>query len=139
MKWKEFKEKHLWTITILIAVIAICAGILAYKNDRDYANFKKNQYNMAFFEVVDYMENVETYLAKSLITKEASSSSSNLIQVWRETNLAGAYLAQIPVSTEGLSNTQKFLNQTSEYTYSLFKKNIKGEDLTDEELEKLNE
>lgn len=139
MKWKELKEKHLLTITILIATIAICACALAYKNYIDYANIKKNKYNMAFFELVDYMENVETYLAKSLITKEASSSSSNLTQVWREANLAGSYLSQIPVSTEGLSNTQKFLNQTSEYTYSLFKKNIKGEDLTDEELEKLNE
>ena len=32
MKCKEFKEKHLLTITILIAVIAICAGVIAYKN-----------------------------------------------------------------------------------------------------------
>ena len=80
---------------------------------------------MAFFEVVDYMENVESYLAKSLITKEAASSSENLILVWRETNLAGAFLSQIPVSTEGLSKTQKFLNQASEYSYSLFRKNAK--------------
>ena len=71
MKCKEFKEKHLLTITVLIAVIAICAGVLTYKNYKDYERLKKNKYNMAFFEVVDYMENVETYLAKSLITKEA--------------------------------------------------------------------
>lgn len=139
MKCKEFKEKHLLTITVLIAVIAICAGVLAYKNHKDYERLKKNKYNMAFFEVVDYMENVETYLAKSLITKEAESSAENLTQVWRETNLAAAYLSQVPVSTEGLSKTEKFLNQTSEYTYSLFRKNLKGEDLTDEELDKLNE
>lgn len=139
MKCEEFQEKHLLTITILIAVIAICAGAIAYKNNRDYETFKKNKYNMAFFEVVDYMENVEAYLAKSLITKEAEASSENLIQVWRETNLAGAYLSQVPVSTEGLSKTEKFLNQASEYAYSLFRKNLKGEDLTDEELAKLNE
>ena len=112
MKCKEFKEKHLLTITILIAVIAICAGIIAYKNYRDYKNFKNNKYNMAFFEVVDYMEDVETYLAKSTITKDANASGENLIQVWRETNLASAYLSQVPISVEGLSNTQKFLNQT---------------------------
>lgn len=139
MNWKKFKEKHLCTITIFIFIIAICAIIIAYKNYKDYETIKKNKYNMAFFEVVDYMENVESYLAKSLITKEAAASSENLILVWRETNLAGSYLSQIPVSTEGLSKTQKFLNQTSEYTYSLFRKNIKGENLTDKELEKLNE
>ena len=44
MKWKEFKEKHLLTITIFIAVVAICAGVIAYKNYTDYEKFKKNKY-----------------------------------------------------------------------------------------------
>ena len=114
MNCKEFKEKHLLTVTVLIAVIAICASVLAYRNYKEYENVKKNKYNMAFFEVVDYAENIETYLAKATITKDAMSSAENLIQVWREANLAGGYLSQIPVSVEGISNTQKFLNQTSE-------------------------
>ena len=139
MNFKKNKEKYLCTITVILAVIAICAIVLAYKNYKDYETVKKNKYNMAFFEVVDYMENVESYLAKSLITKEAAASSENLILVWRETNLAGSFLSQIPVSTEGLSKTQKFLNQASEYSYSLFRKNVKGENLTDEDLNKLNE
>ena len=139
MNLKKIKEKYLFTITIILATITICAIAIAYKNYKDYETMKKNKYNMAFFEVVDYMENVESYLAKALITKEAGASSENLILVWRETNLAGSFLAQIPVSTEGLSKTQKFLNQVSEYTYSLFRKNVKGENLTDKELEKLNE
>ena len=139
MTCKEFKEKHLLTITILILVIAICAGVLAYKNYKEYTNIKKNKYNMAFFETVDYVENIENYLAKSLITKESNTSAESLIQIWRETNLAAAYLSQIPVSTEGLSKTEKFLNQTSEYTYYLFRRNLDGKDLTDEELDKLNE
>lgn len=139
MKLKEFKEKYLCSITIILVVILICSIIIAYKNYKDYETLKKNKYNMAFFEVVDYMENVESYLAKSLITKEAGASSENLILVWRETNLAGSFLSQIPVSTEGLSKTQKFLNQASEFSYSLFRKNAKGENLTDEDLNKLNE
>lgn len=139
MNWKDFKEKHLFVITIMLVVITICAIIMAYQNFKKYEIVKKNKYNMAFFEVVDYMENVESYLAKSLITKEALASSENLILVWRETNLAGNFLSQIPISTEGLSKTQKFLNQASEYSYSLFRKNIKGENLTEEELDKLNE
>ncbi len=139
MNLKKIKEKYVCTIIIVLAIVALCAMIIAYKNYKDYETVKKNKYNMAFFELVDYMENVESYLAKSLITKEAAASSENLILVWRETNLAGAFLSQIPVSTEGLSKTQKFLNQASEYTYSLFRKNVKGENLTDEDLKKLNE
>ena len=139
MKFKKIEEKHFCAIVGIISAITICAISIAYKNYKDYETIKKNKYNMAFFEVVDYMENVESYLAKSLITKEAAAGSENLILVWRETNLAGSFLSQIPVSSEGLSKTQKFLNQASEYSYSLFRKNVKGENLTDEELNKLNE
>ena len=139
MNFKKFKEKYFCTIVTIISIITICAIIIACKNYKEYETLKKNKYNMAFFEVVDYMENVESYLAKSLITKEAAASSENLILVWREANLAGSYLSQIPVSTEGLSKTQKFLNQASEYSYSLFRKNVKGENLTDKDLNKLNE
>ena len=139
MEERAGKTKWVLICAVIFAVLAICAGALAYKYHKDFRIAQNNKDNMAFFEVVDYMENVESYLAKSLITKEAGSSAENLIQVWRETNLAQSFLSQIPVSVEGLSKTQKFLNQASEYSYSLFRKNVKGENLTDEELKKLNE
>lgn len=139
MKEKIRKEKYFLICAVILAVIAICAGVLAYQYHKNYRIAQNNKDNMAFFEVVDYMENVESYLAKSLITKEAGSSAENLIQVWRETNLAQSFLSQIPVSVDGLSKTQKFLNQVSEYSYSLFRKNLKGENLTEDELKKLTE
>ena len=136
---KEKQAKELLIISVILTVIAGCTSILAQQYAKKYRLAKNNEYNMAFFEVVDYMENVESFLAKSLITKEAESSTENLIQVWRETNLVQTYLSQLPVNNEGLSKTQKFLNQTSEYTYSLFRKNVKGINLSDEEMKKLKE
>ena len=136
---KKMKEKHIWTISIILVVITICTTSYAYKINKDYNNISNNTYNLAFYELVDYMSNVENYLAKSLVTNDATHSAETLTYIWRESNLAEVYLSQIPIQNEGLSNTQKFLNQVSEYTYSLSRKCIQDENLTQDELNKLKD
>ena len=59
--------------------------------------------------------------------------------MWREANLAQTYLANLPIESQELEKTEKFLNQVSDYSYTLSRKNIKGEDLNDEELKNLEE
>jgi len=136
---KKIKEKHIWIICIILLVITICTIIIAYRNNEKYMKISNNTYNLAFYELVDHMSDVENYLAKSLVTNEADHSAETLTYVWRAANLAEVYLSQIPISNEGLSNTQKFLNQASEYTYSLSRKCIQNENLSQEELKKLKE
>ena len=136
---KKMKEKHIWTISIILVVITICTTSYAYKINKDYNNVSNNTYNLAFYELVDYMSNVENYLAKSLVTNDATHSAETLTYVWREANLAEVYLSQIPIQNQGLSNTQKFLNQVSEYTYSLSRKCIQDKNLKQEELNKLKD
>ena len=87
--------------------------------------------------MVDYVSNVENYLAKSIISSSAENGAKTLMHVWREANLAQAYLSQLPISSNELNNTAKFLNQVSEYSYSLATKCINNEDITDEELNNL--
>ena len=139
MNLKTWKEKYEGTICVILAVIAICAIAIAYKYHKDSAHASNNSYNMAFYELIDHMEDVENYLAKSLVTKEANHSAETLTYVWREANLAQVYLSQIPISNEGLSNTQKFLNQVSEYSYSLSRKSIQSENLKQEDLSNLKQ
>ena len=136
---KKNKEKYIYTICIILVVIAICASAFACKINIDYTTVSNNMYNLAFYELVDYMSDVENYLAKSLVTNDANHSTETLTYVWRAANLAEVHLSQIPISNEGLSNTQKFLNQVSEYTYTLSRKCIQHENLNKEELSKLKE
>ena len=53
--------------------------------------------------------------------------------------MAQAYLGMLPVESQELENTEKFLNQVSEYSYSLSRKNIEGIDLSDDEINKIKE
>lgn len=94
---------------------------------------------MAFYELVDYVQNVETYLAKSLISSTSEHGAETLTNLWREANLAQSYLARLPIESQELENTEKFLNQVSDYSYSLSRKNIYDENLTEEDLKNLKE
>ena len=95
-----------------MVVSILVLGIFLYKQKTKYTIVTENQYNLAFYEVVDYMNNVENYLAKSLVSSSAENGAKTLMHVWREANLAQAYLSQLPIATNELNSTSKFLKYT---------------------------
>lgn len=134
------QKNKIWTVATVIALIVV--AILGYNlvnQKKVYATTKENEYNMAFYEVVEYVQNLKTYLAKSMISKSAEHGAEMLTHVWREANLAQAYLGMLPIESQELENTEKFLNQVSEYSYSLSRKNIEGNALTDDDINKIKE
>lgn len=136
--WKNrLKDRHMFSIVIALIIVCLVLGGIIYKKQREYKQVMENQYNLAFFELVDYVQNVENYLAKSLISNSPEHGAETLTQVWKEANLAQIYLSQIPVSNEGLTNTARFLNQVSDYSYSLSRKAIYNEELTEDDLNNL--
>ncbi len=138
--WKNrLQDRHMLSLVVtLVAVIAIL-GIYTYKRERDYRQMTENEYNMAFFELVDYVQNVEVYLAKSLISSTPEHGAETLTHLWREANLAQSYLGRLPMGSQELANTSKFLNQVSDYSFSLSRKNIYNEELTQEDFDNLKE
>lgn len=136
---KNYKDRRIF-IVVLALIIALI-GVFVYANNEksSYKVAMQNQYNMAFYELVDYVKNVQNYLAKSLISSTPEHGAETLTQVWREANLASAFLSQLPISMDELSKTEKFLNQVSDYSYVLSRKNIYNESLTDEDFKNLEE
>ena len=138
--WKErLKKGHMFSVICVLLIVIIALGIILYSKQKEYRQASENSYNMAFYELVDYVQNVETYLAKSLISSTSEHGAETLTNLWREANLAQSYLAQLPIESQELENTEKFLNQVSDYSYSLSRKNIYNENLTDEDLKNLKE
>ncbi|MCI8486075.1 MAG: germination protein YpeB [Clostridia bacterium] len=138
--WKNrLKDRHMLTLVIALITIIVALGIYAYKKQIEFRQASENDYNMAFYELVDYVQSVETYLAKSLISSTPEHGAQTLTHVWREANLAQSYLARLPIDSNELSNTAKFLNQVSDYSYSLSRKNIYNESLSQEDLNNLKE
>lgn len=138
--WKNrLKDRHMLSIIVVLIAALIILGLYTYKKQRDFRQASENSYNMAFFELIDYVQNVEVYLGKSLISSSAEHGAETLTNVWREANLAEAYLAQLPIDSHELEKTAKFLNQVSDYSYSLSRKNIKGEKLSDKDMKNLED
>ena len=138
--WKNrLKKGHMLSIICVLLIIVAILGVILYKKQTEYRQAYENSYNMAFFELVDYVQNVETYLAKSLISTTSEHGAETLTNLWREANLAQSYLSMLPIESQELENTEKFLNQVSDYSYSLSRKNIYDEDLTQEDLTNLEE
>lgn len=136
---KTMKKNYLYGVMIALIIISILLGYFLYKQKQDYTIATENQYNLALYELIDYVQDVENYLAKAMITSTPEHGAETLTKVWREANLAQVYLAQLPVSSNELSNTAKFLNQVSEYSYSLSRKNIYNEQLSQEDLDNLKQ
>ena len=137
----KMKRNRIFIIIAIMVVVVVIAGLISViiKEKNEAKTASQNTYNRAFYEVVDYVQNVETYLAKSLISSTPEHGAETLTNVWREANLAQAYLSQLPIESQELENTEKFLNQVSDYSYSLSRKNIYNESLTDEDLKNLKD
>ena len=138
--WKNrLKDRHMLSLVVSMFTIILILGMFIYKRERDFRREVENRYNMAFFELVDYVQNVETYLAKSLISSTPEHGAETLTNVWREANLAQTYLSMLPIGSNELANTSKFLNQVSDYSFSLSRKNINNESLTEDDFNNLKE
>ena len=133
------KRAFIYILGIIMLVIIAILGYQLLEKNNSYATVTTNDYNKNFFELVDYMQNVQTYLAKSLISTTPEHGAITLTHVWREANLAQTYLSMLPIKSNELENTEKFLNQVSEYSYTLSRKNIYNESLTDEDLNNLKQ
>ena len=130
---------YLKASTIILILVVVALGITVYSKQEELVRTSENTYNMAFYELVDYVKNVESYLAKSTISTSPEQGAETLTNLWREANLAQTYLAMLPIESQELEKTEKFLNQVSDYSYSLSRKNIYKDELTQDDLKNLKD
>ena len=139
MEKRKLSINYLKASTIILALLSIALGFTIYNKQQELVRTSENGYNMAFYELVDYVKNVESYLAKSMITTTSEQGAETLTNLWREANLAQTYLTMLPIESQELEKTEKFLNQVSDYSYSLSRKNIYNQDLSEDDLKNLKE
>lgn len=127
---RRLSDRKMYSIVIvLIAAVAIW-GIYQYKHAANLRQELDNQYNRAFYDMVGYVRNVETLLAKSLITATPARTATTLQEAWRQSNMAQTNLGQLPVSQPVLANTSKFLTQVGDLSNTLNNQNIRGKPLS---------
>ncbi|MCI8310330.1 MAG: germination protein YpeB [Clostridia bacterium] len=131
------KKSQVIFVSILL-LLAFGLGSYAYAISTRSDTTQKNSYNYSFSELVNYVNNIENYLAKAMISKSSKHSAKTLTKIWNEANLAVVYMENIPFDDKGTSKSIKFLNQVSDYAYTLSRKSINGEELSNDDFDNLN-
>lgn len=121
---------------LIIVILAGVAITLRNQNEKLVQTIN-NSYGESFYELMEYVDNVKTLLAKAQISNTPEYSAKTLTEVWREANLAESCLSKLPITHISLENAVKFLNQVSDYSYYLSKKTIENNSLSDEDFENL--
>lgn len=130
---RRLSDRKMYSIVILLIAAVSIWGIYQYKHAANLRQELDNQYNRAFYEMVGYVQNVETLLAKSLITSTTARTATTLQEAWRQSNLAQTNLGQLPVSQPVLANTSKFLTQVGDLSNTLNNQNVRGKSLSDDQ------
>jgi germination protein YpeB len=131
-------RRRSWAAPVVaIALLALVGvSLWGYYQNRQLKRYQvlmANQYNRAFIDLTDYVDNVEALMAKSLVTATPVGTSKMLGEVWRQTNLAQSNMGQLPVAPPVLEKASNFLTQAGDMAYSLNTKTMNGIPLNDKE------
>lgn len=113
-------------------------GFYAYSINTEAKTYVTNSYDYSFSEIVNDINNIESYLAKAMISKSPNHAAETLTKIWNYSNMALIYFGNIPFENSGDNQTVKFLNQVSDYSYTLSRKSIQNEELTEEDFKNLD-
>lgn len=122
----------------LILVIILGGFCLYLANEKqEVVETLESSYTRSFYDLIEYMDNVETLLAKVQISNSSEYAAKTLTDIWRKADLAQSSLAQIPITHMTLEKVVQFLNQMSDYSYSLSQNLIDKDKLSEEEFKNL--
>ncbi len=120
---------------IVVSLISIL--VYEYKRIDNLEMELNNNYNRAFYDMLGYVENINTIMTKASICSNCPKTSNLLEEIWQKANMAQENLNMIPIKQSTLSKTSKYLNQVSDFAYSLNKQSLQKKDLKKEQYDTL--
>jgi len=135
-------ERPMGRTALLLAVALLAAlafGGWQWRQRAQAENMLTAQYQRAFYELLSQVENTEVLLAKSLVAASSRQQVLHLTDVWRQAFGAQANLNQLPLSDISLLRTSRFLTQVGDYAYALARRAARGERVTPEQWQQLDE
>ena len=81
---KKVRSKRLNILAVALLIAFIIIVVYSYTTQKKYRQSIENNYNMAFCQLVDYVQDVEVYLAKSIISSILLNSGAENINIYME-------------------------------------------------------
>ncbi len=133
------KQYHKAMVVFAAALIlAVFFGYNTYTEKKQYQTFLQNTYQKSFRELVMNVENIKLLLEKVEVSASPLQSNSIMTQAWMQSYSAAENLGQLPITHVALSKTEKYLNQVSDYSYSLSRTNAQNKIISDKDMEQVS-
>lgn len=136
---QRLQNQKMYSVTLTLLAIFLGFGLFQTYRINQIRQKLDSHYNRSFFDTVNYVQNVESLLFKSLITNTSSKTAETLKETWRQSNLAQENLGLLPISQPILSNTSKFLTQVSDLSSALSKQSTEGKPISNKQYQVLSE
>lgn len=137
---KQRKWRTLIFILLITAIIALgSTTFTGYAQAARYRTSLEYNYQRAITDLNDCVSSIESTLNKGIYANTATQQSGLAAKLMRETSMAKASLAVLPVDDESLTNVSKFIAQTGDFAMALSAKVSAGGSISEEELEQLRD
>lgn len=126
---RKLGEKKLGITFFSIFCIIILFSMVLLKKFKIEKQTVQDGYNRSMYDFVADVNNVENEIAKLKITSNDTYTLTTLASVFAKANSAKSNLDVLPFSENSVSNVSKFLTQVSDFSYSLMRNVINGENI----------
>lgn len=133
------KRKNIRIAAYFVFALSIAIGfyVRQVKITEKYKDMIKTDYTKAMYNLSESLNNISTDLKKTLYITTPKTFSSYAAKIYCEAELAKESLSKLPGNHEELQTVNLFLSQVGNYTLSLSKDLISGDNLSDEQRENL--
>lgn len=131
-----------WGIPALLGLVILAAvGFWGFKEYRDrimLETYLNNRYQMSFYNVISRVQSMEVLLAKSLAVSGDPDDTIIFSEIWLQAEGARENLTQLPLTSQVVGRTAKFLTQSGDFARVMAREINNGETLSEEEYKTLD-
>lgn len=132
-------------IVAMVVVFVIMIGLLTVgfvsttNNLANVTGSLENAYQRNFFELVSDVNDIEVTLSKSIISNDKTQEKKLFYKLYEQCNLAQNNLSRLPLNHNAINQTTKFVNQMGGFSYYLFDKLNRNEELSETDNQSLQD
>lgn len=133
------KKTFIRVVSLLSAAVFVAVGfyIKEMQKSNRYRQIIQNNYAGAFDELSSNLNDISTNLVKISYVSTPKQMATYASEIYSQAQLAKGALYKLPTGDDELSTVYKFLSQVGNYTLSVSKDVISGNEVTDKQREEL--
>lgn len=142
MKENTLNRRGKIRIILYVAFVISALGIFGIIQTIKASNLQKmcdSANRMALTSLDEYMTSLSADLKKIEYVNTPTMMTQLSTELWREATGAKNSLAMLPTGEKALTETYKFLSQVGEFVMSIQRKTMQGQEITQEERNKIKE